>query len=251
MIEQQDLGDAQDRGSRAQFLRPRRRQASSSSSGPESSRVHRGRRRAATTRAPSSASRASVPPHASDSSSGCANTARTVRPERHRSLSLPWPRELARGSGDRPLRIRRPSDRRRTARPTRSWTRRRSSANTRSSPATMSSRSRKHDAGHVVVHDLAHRAAVERRHRRAARHRFGQHEAERFARLNRIEQRARAAVELHLVVEVRLRRSRRCACRPRAARLSRGSRPRRRPPGSAGCRRAWRPRSPAARPCPR
>src|SRR4029079_18087672 len=31
-----------------------------------------------TTRTPASASRASVPPHVSDSSSGCANTARTV-----------------------------------------------------------------------------------------------------------------------------------------------------------------------------
>src|SRR5262245_3250024 len=33
-----------------------------------------------TTRAPASARRASVPPHASDSSSGCAKIARTVRP---------------------------------------------------------------------------------------------------------------------------------------------------------------------------
>src|SRR5438270_9568175 len=35
-----------------------------------------------TTRAPASASRASVPPHAIDSSSGWANTARMVRPEK-------------------------------------------------------------------------------------------------------------------------------------------------------------------------
>src|SRR5690349_18671490 len=35
-----------------------------------------------TTRAPASARRASVPPHASDSSSGCAKIARIVRPEK-------------------------------------------------------------------------------------------------------------------------------------------------------------------------
>src|SRR5712671_634707 len=37
-----------------------------------------------TTRAPASASRASVPPHASDSSSGCAKTPRTVLPASER-----------------------------------------------------------------------------------------------------------------------------------------------------------------------
>src|SRR5947208_5573225 len=41
-----------------------------------------------TTRAPASASRASVPPHASDSSSGCAKTARTVRPASGRSTTM-------------------------------------------------------------------------------------------------------------------------------------------------------------------
>src|SRR5882762_5419485 len=38
-----------------------------------------------TTRAPASDRRASVPPHASDSSSGCAKMARTVRPAKDRS----------------------------------------------------------------------------------------------------------------------------------------------------------------------
>src|SRR5882724_1789156 len=38
-----------------------------------------------TTRAPASAARARVPPQASDSSSGCAKIASTVRPSRHRS----------------------------------------------------------------------------------------------------------------------------------------------------------------------
>src|SRR5450759_2982189 len=39
------------------------------------------------TRAPASARRASVPPHASDSSSGCAKIPRTVRPARGRASS--------------------------------------------------------------------------------------------------------------------------------------------------------------------
>src|SRR5882672_9564886 len=39
-----------------------------------------------TTRAPASTRRANVPPHASDSSSGCAKIASTVRPARRRAL---------------------------------------------------------------------------------------------------------------------------------------------------------------------
>ena len=58
-------------------------------------------------------------------------------------------------------------------------------------------------AGDALVDDFADGAAIERGDRRAARHRFGEHQAERLARLNRIEQRARAAVQLHLRGEVR------------------------------------------------
>src|SRR5256885_3066600 len=47
------------------------------------------------TRTPASASRASVPPHASDSSSGWANTASTVRPASCRSDRSPDPFALS------------------------------------------------------------------------------------------------------------------------------------------------------------
>ena len=57
--------------------------------------------------------------------------------------------------------------------------------------------------GDAIVNDLADRAAVERGDRRAARHRFGHDETERFASLNGIEQRARAAVQLHFRLEIR------------------------------------------------
>ena len=61
-----------------------------------------------------------------------------------------------------------------------------------------------HDPGDAVVDDLADRAAIERRDRSAAGHRFGQDEAERLARLNRIEQGAGAAEQPDLGIEVGL-----------------------------------------------
>src|SRR6202163_1054878 len=68
--------------SRSSCSRTRPRSPSGTSAGslmdPPSPRDAQSR----TTLAPASARRASVPPHASDSSSGCANTASTVRPVR-------------------------------------------------------------------------------------------------------------------------------------------------------------------------
>ena len=86
-----------------------------------------------------------------------------------------------------------------------------------------------HPAGYAVVDDLANGAAIERGHGRPARHRFGEHEPERLAGLNRIEERACSAVELHLGVEVRLTEIDDVDRRPRAGRLSPGSRLRLRP----------------------
>ena len=68
-----------------------------------------------TTRAPASASRASVPPQASDSSSGWAKTARMVRPGKRASYHAAATSVLPRVAGTRP-RIRRPCGLRRTAR---------------------------------------------------------------------------------------------------------------------------------------
>src|SRR6478609_6460327 len=59
-----------------------------------------------------------------------------------------------------------------------------------------------HAAGHAIVHELADGAAIERRDRRAARHRFRKNEPERLTGLHRVEQRARAAEQLHLRIEV-------------------------------------------------
>src|SRR5213076_3287827 len=56
----------------------------------------------------------------------------------------------------------------------------------------------------AFVHDLADGSAIERSDWSAARHRFGEDEPERLARLNRVEQRARAAVQLYFGGVVRL-----------------------------------------------
>ena len=61
-----------------------------------------------------------------------------------------------------------------------------------------------HNASDALVHDFAHGAAVERRDRRAAGHRLGEDQAERLARLNRVEQGAGAAVQLDLRRKIRL-----------------------------------------------
>src|SRR6202035_1020416 len=59
-------------------------------------------------------------------------------------------------------------------------------------------------AGDAFVHDLPDRTAIERDDRRAASHRLGEDQPKRLARLNRVEQRAGAAVQLHLRLKIGL-----------------------------------------------
>src|SRR4051812_48800023 len=132
-----------------------------------------------TTRAPASARRAIVPPQASDSSSGWASTTRMVRPAmsgapagdnalihcdvfvdhaldaeaRHGALADAAAIEREDGCQIRGHRVERLEDHSR----------------------------------HAFVNDLSDGAEVERNDGRAARHRLGQHEAERLARLHRIQ----------------------------------------------------------------
>src|SRR5438445_10163553 len=157
--------------SRSSAVRTRPRSPSGTSDGsliePRSPRVAQN----STTVAPASAARASVPPQASDSSSGCANTASSVRPARSCTAGTAGAEQTpidahvfvdhAAGAeaGDRAL------------------------ANT---PAVEVEdpwqlvhhllEVREHDAGDPLVHDLADGAAVQRGHGCAARHRLGQHE---------------------------------------------------------------------------
>src|ERR1019366_368745 len=138
-----------------------------------------------TTRAPASASRASVPPQASDSSSGWAKIPSTVRPSsgRKRSAMMRLHDPLVYGDVfvDHPARPE-PRDR----------------ALVHAAAIEVEDARQvvdhllevlKDHAGDALVHHFAHRAAIERGDRRAARHRLGQHQAERLARLNRVEQR--------------------------------------------------------------
>src|SRR3954451_1500597 len=159
------------------------------------------------TRTPASASRASVPPHASDSSSGCAKTARTVRPASAASdrpaagTALSATMLFHDALVDADVLVDHPRDAEAL------------DCAIAHAAAIQIEDARKlvrhllqvveDHAGHPLVHDLAHGAAIERGDGRAARHRFGEDEPERLARLNRVEQRARAAVQLHLRVEVR------------------------------------------------
>ena len=249
-----DLGDAEDARGLAQLVgadaaevavRHERRIADD----PVSPRDAHSR----TTRAPASARRASVPPHASDSSSGCAKTASTVRPARRqrrrirRSVSVGHDAASTSRRVDGDVLVDHAVD---------AEARDRALAD---APAIEAEHARQpvdhllevveHDAGDALVDDLADRAAIERGDRRAAGHRFGQHEAERLARLDRVEERPRAAVQLHLGREVGLAD----VDDLRAVDVRRDVLAvvvvLRRRPGSAACRRAWRPRSPAARPC--
>src|SRR5206468_333556 len=59
-----------------------------------------------------------------------------------------------------------------------------------------------HDTCDAVIDDLADRAAVQRRDRRSARDRFSKHEAERFRRLDGVEECARSAVQTNLCTEI-------------------------------------------------
>src|SRR5439155_22714494 len=125
-------------------------------------------------------SRASVPPQASDSSSGCAKTATIVRPSTvlgttvtlHQLLvdcdvAVDHPVEAESGDGvlaDTPT-IEREHARQVVDHPLEIL---------------------EHDPRNPVVHHLADGAAIERGDGCAARHRFGEDEAEGFARLNGI-----------------------------------------------------------------
>src|SRR5262245_40009277 len=150
-----------------------------------------------TTRTPASDSRASVPPQASDSSSGWAKMARTVRPLRTDPLA-----------GDRSmmrlheLLVRGHVLVHHAVRPEAS------SGVFANSPAVEVEHAAQ-PVGHLlqiledhsrdpVVNDFANRAAIEGRDWRSTRHGLGQDETERLRRLNRVEQRACAAVQLDL-----------------------------------------------------
>ena len=211
MIEDDDLGDAEDARGLAQLVargrcRARRRRTSAGSlTDPRSPREAH----SSTTRAPASASRASVPPHASDSSSGCAKTARTVRPTTPSDQLSSATVRLDDLLVDRHVLVDHALD---------AEARDGALADAPAIEREHARQAGRHlvevvedDAGDAVVDDLADGAAIERGDRRAAGHRFGEHQPERLARLNRVEQRARAAVQLHLGVDSRPRRDRRSA----------------------------------------
>src|SRR3989449_7079923 len=122
-----------------------------------------------TTRAPASDRRASVPPHASDSSSGCAKTARTVRPSSGRESSGTM--RLHEFPVHVDVLVYHPGD-----------AEARHSALMDPLPVEIEHAVQivhhllevvEHQARDAVVHDFADGAAIERGDRRAARHRFG------------------------------------------------------------------------------
>src|SRR5436190_15363480 len=129
-----------------------------------------------TTRAPASVRRASVPPQASDSSSGCANTARTVRPSSRGSAALSGRSSTGATQDaaiDRDILVNHPID-----------AEARDGALADAPPVEIEHAReivhhvlevREHDTGDAVVDDLAHRAAIERGDRGAAGHRLGEH----------------------------------------------------------------------------
>src|SRR4051794_4563615 len=157
-----------------------------------------------TTRQPASASRASVPPQASDSSSGWAKMPSTVRPARGSGLAsgasgtvgLHDPgvdgdvfvdHALGAEAGDRAL-VHAASIEIEDARQT---------AHHRLEVV-------EDQSGHALVDDFADRAAVEGDHWRAAGHCFGEHQPERLARLDWVDQRPRASIQLHLRLKISL-----------------------------------------------
>src|SRR5215471_13293404 len=148
-----------------------------------------------TTRAPASASRASVPPHAIDSSSGCANTTRNVRPARSGALGLND------ALIDGHVFVDHSTDAEAFHRPFANHT-----AVECEDPAEILdhlAEIAEDHAGHAVIDDLANSAKIQRNDRRPARHGFGEYETERLACLHRIHERPRAAEQLHLRVEIR------------------------------------------------
>src|SRR5947209_10858941 len=128
-----------------------------------------------TTRTPASASRASVPPHISDSSSGWANTARTERARASDGVALPSACLMP--LDDAPVDVDALADH-----PRRAESGDRALAD---APAIEIEDARQlvrhlleivvHDPRDAVVDHLADGAAIERRHRRAAGHRLGEH----------------------------------------------------------------------------
>src|SRR5262252_1298949 len=156
-----------------------------------------------TTRAPESASFASVPPQASDSSSGCAKIPSTVRPASGRCSMLP--------SGTTTLHETRVHVDVAVDHPLDAEARDRALAN----PAPIEVEHARQLVGHLLevledhpghpmIDDFTDGTAIEGGDRRSAGHRLGEHEPERLARLDRIEQRACGAIELHLGVEIGL-----------------------------------------------
>src|SRR5580765_6243324 len=142
-----------------------------------------------TTRAPASERRASVPPQASDSSSGWAKTARTVRPEKSGASGM------RPSSDDALIDLEVPVDH--------AFHAESRDGSLADAPAIQTEYSRKpvghlieiaeDHAGDRVVHHFSHGAAVQRGHRSTAGHGFRQHQAKRFSRLNGVEQGPRPA----------------------------------------------------------
>src|SRR5712692_7319604 len=153
-----------------------------------------------TTRAPASEARANVPPHASDSSSGCAKTPRMVRPVRFAAA-----RGSRRSSGAGTTGLEHMTVYRFVfgSHAFKSETCEGPLADT--APIELEDPRQsgrhlfhvlEHEAGDALVHDLSHGAAIESGHRRAAGHRLNEHEPERLRLLNGIHQRARPAEQL-------------------------------------------------------
>src|SRR5580765_277368 len=147
-----------------------------------------------TTRAPASERRASVPPQASDSSSGWAKTARIVRPEKSGASGMRPSVDDSLIHGEVLVDHAFHAESR--------------DGLLADAPAIQTEHARKSighlieiaedHAGDRVVHHFAYSAAVEGSHRSAAGHGFCQHQAKRFSRLNGVEQGSRPAIELHL-----------------------------------------------------
>src|SRR3954464_15398589 len=148
-----------------------------------------------TTRQPASARRASVPPHASDSSSGWAKMPITVRPARGFALAS-GTMGLHEPGVDRDVLVDHAS---------RAETGDRALVDAAPIEIAHARQPERHffeivedQSGDPFVNHLTHRASVERRDGSSAGHRFGEHQSEGFPGLNRVEQRAGASVEFHL-----------------------------------------------------
>src|SRR4051812_18655737 len=155
-----------------------------------------------TTRAPESTRRASVPPQASDSSSGCAKTASTTCPSK--ACAAVATSACAPLIDDAPEGVDVPVDHRHDAKAPDRFCADVSAIQGQHPREAVHHRVdvAEYAAGHSIVHELADGAAIERCDGRAARHCFRENEPERLAGLHRVEQRARAAEQFHLRIEV-------------------------------------------------